>query len=389
MQILSYFLLQGDYLCQIDISGILEREDRLFEKVQEMICKHGTKLIMKDAGYLIEGDPLNEESMRKIFVQFEKDFDRLKHSIIYERTRQISLELNLAGEKGCLESFDDCYKKAYQLNLLDPDTRAKVQMENRDNINDLTIALERETEDLENHTRELALLAVNQQFSAITNIKARAQVGLNSLIFFQSCFQPKQLMCSVIVMYFGFQKKSHYFFSLMTSVLKEQKIRLSLIRNLVKSEAKIYERLVSNIEENIAVSTAHSKKLEQKTKEPSGLSEEGHLLTLIMSQLGIGNSWETIQSLSNVHLVVNRIKAEMEESYWNSIQDSRVQCNNAEKNLDKTVQVLKDVVKSTFDTEKGGAMQKLIAEKEEALNKQKEELKMLQLATQGKAKVHR
>ncbi len=51
------------------------------------------------------------------------------------------------------------------------------------------------------------------------------------------------------------------FFTLTTDVLKAQKIRVLLIRNLVKCEGKVYGQLVSNIEENAAVCAAHSKVL--------------------------------------------------------------------------------------------------------------------------------
>lgn len=53
----------------------------------------------------------------------------------------------------------------------------KLQMETRDNINDLTLAFERESEQLTNRVRELTSAAVNQQLSALTNIKARGKVG--------------------------------------------------------------------------------------------------------------------------------------------------------------------------------------------------------------------
>lgn len=108
----------------MDTSKLLEKEEKLFEKVQEMIRKHATNLIIKDAGYAMEGDPLNEDNIRKIFFQYEKDFERLKHCIIYEKANQISNQLTCAGVEGNRDSLDDCAAQAAEISCADYDTRA-------------------------------------------------------------------------------------------------------------------------------------------------------------------------------------------------------------------------------------------------------------------------
>ncbi len=108
----------------MDTSKLLEKEEKLLEKVQEMIRKHATNLIIKDAGYAVEGDPLNEDNIRKIFFQYEKDFDRLKHCIIYEKINQISHQLSCAGIEGKRDSLDACVAQAAEITTADFDTRA-------------------------------------------------------------------------------------------------------------------------------------------------------------------------------------------------------------------------------------------------------------------------
>lgn len=99
-------------MCQMNEKLLLEREDAIFAQIQELISQHGKNLIMKEDGYAVEGDPLHEENIRKIFAQFEMDFDRVKHCIIYERVQQVTRELKLAGQRGVSENFEEIYRKA-------------------------------------------------------------------------------------------------------------------------------------------------------------------------------------------------------------------------------------------------------------------------------------
>lgn len=64
-----------------------------------MIRKHGTNLIVKEAEYGNEGEgnPLSAENIRKVFAQYEQDFYRTKHCIIYEKIEQLKTEMEYAG----------------------------------------------------------------------------------------------------------------------------------------------------------------------------------------------------------------------------------------------------------------------------------------------------
>ncbi|ODM95484.1 HAUS augmin-like complex subunit 3 [Orchesella cincta] len=347
----------SENLCQIDARRLIEKEENLFGIIQEMTRKHGANLIIKEAGYGIEGDPLNAENIGKIFSQYEKEFHCLKHSLIYERVNQVQNEVTLAGRQGFSDKFQECCDKANQLAALDYDTRAKQQMQQRDNINNITSALQSENEHLLECVRASALQAINKQFSALTDIKARSK------------------------------KKLLEFFTLVTDNLRAQKVRVTVIRNLIKSEGNLYSQLLNNIEENIKASSMHIKKLNSThSKVVSELTDEGRLLSFLFKNMGIPQPSNILTSTSKVHNVAQKILSATDASYWNSMEDKNTQVRKSVRQLCKTHEVTKNLLAAVNDPLKNDPN---IAEMEERVKSSKEELLNIQQtkATQVKERL--
>ncbi|CAL8088863.1 unnamed protein product [Orchesella dallaii] len=334
------------YLCQIDDRRFMEKEEALFTLVQEMIRKHGANLIIKGAGYGVEGDPLNAENVGKIFSQYEKEFDRLKHCLIFERVNEVQHELVLAGQQGISDKFQDCCEKANQLTSLDYDTRAKQQMQQRDSINNISSALQSEKEHLLERVRSSALQAINMQLSALTDIKARSK------------------------------KKLLDFFTLVTDCLRAQKVRVTVIRNLIKSEGHLYGQLLNNIEENIKASSMHIKKLtSNNSKAVPELTEEGRLLSFLFKNTGIPDPTNILTLMPRVHTVSQQILTATDNSYWNSMEDKNVEVQKTLRQLSKTHEVVKNLLVSINDPLKDDPH---VAEMEESVKKSKEQLLAMQ-----------
>ena len=85
-----------------------------------MFEKYGADLMRQDLGIDEDLDTIQSELMYRTFKQHEKHLERLKHMLLFEKVREIELDIQMAAVRKVLRSMKSIVEDAKLFFQADP-----------------------------------------------------------------------------------------------------------------------------------------------------------------------------------------------------------------------------------------------------------------------------